>query len=76
MTNIATTTKSHLAPDTLTLASATRPSLAVYDGQTRLGYLVRRGSNFEAFDNDDVSYGTFTTMRAAAFAVPARSASS
>ena len=33
------------SPDTLTLASATRPSLSVYDGQTRLGYLVRRDSN-------------------------------
>jgi hypothetical protein len=66
----------HPIPDTLALGSATRPSLAVYDGQVRLGYLIRRhGDGFEAFDVDGVSHGTFPTMRDAAFALPTRSAS-
>jgi len=68
------------APDTLTLASATRPSLSVYDGRTWLGYLVRRDSNrrtcnFEAFDINGVSYGVHDSMQSAAFSLPGRSAS-
>jgi hypothetical protein len=50
-------------------------ALAVYDGQTRLGYLVHCDGGFEAFDIDGTSYGTFPDMRSAAFALPARGAS-
>jgi hypothetical protein len=69
MTNTAT---SAVTPDTIALSS--RPSLAVYDGQIRLGHLVRRGDGFEAFDVDGVSYGTFHDMKSAAFILPARTA--
>jgi hypothetical protein len=67
-------TNTNFAPDTIAVASATRPSLSVYDGQTRLGYLVRRDNGFESFDNNDVSYGVFPDMKAAAFSLPGRSA--
>jgi hypothetical protein len=63
------------APDTLTLASATRPSLAVYDGQTRLGHLIRHGDSFEAVGIDGTSYGVFHDMKSAAFSLPSRSTS-
>jgi hypothetical protein len=63
----------HPIPNALALASATRPSLAVYDGQTRLGHLVRRDAGFEAIDINGVSHGTHADMRTAAFAIPARS---
>lgn len=61
-------------PDTIALASASRPSLAVYDGQVQCGTLVRRGTAFEAFDVDGQSYGVFADMKTAAFALPTRSA--
>jgi hypothetical protein len=65
----------HSSPDTIALTSATRPSLSIYDGQTRFGYLVRGGAAFESFDNNDVSYGVHPDMRTAAFSLPARSVS-
>ncbi len=71
MTNTAT---SAVTPDTIALSSASRPSLAVYDGQIRLGHLVRRGDGVEAFDVDGVSYGTFQDMKSAAFGLPRRRA--
>jgi hypothetical protein len=59
-----------LTPDTVSLASASRPSLAVYDGTIMVGRLIRHADSFEAVDINDVSYGVFTDMRSAAFALP------
>jgi hypothetical protein len=69
MTNI------YPAPDTISIASATRPTLSVYDGTTLVGQLIRRGGKFEAFDIDGVSYGVHDSMQAAAFSLPGRNAS-
>jgi hypothetical protein len=66
---IATT--SDTIPDT-TPGSATRPSLAVYDGTTMVGHLIRHGNNFEAVDSNGTSHGTFDSMKDAAFAIPAK----
>jgi hypothetical protein len=50
--------------------------LAVYDGQTCLGFLLPRGkSGVEAFDADDKSIGVFSDMKAAADAISAKVAS-
>lgn len=44
--------------------------LAVYDGQTCVGFLLPRGKvGFEAFDAADKSLGTFPDMKSAADAV-------
>jgi hypothetical protein len=45
-------------------------TLAVYDGQTRIGHVISRGrSGFEAFDADDQSLSTFATAQRAAAAI-------
>jgi hypothetical protein len=59
-----------------THARARTHSLSVYDGTTLVGHLVRRDDScFEAVDINGVGYGTFTTMKDAAFAIPMRSLS-
>jgi hypothetical protein len=50
------------------------PALVVYDGQTKLGRILRHGNSFEALDVDGASHGVFPTMKDAAFALPTRSA--
>jgi hypothetical protein len=62
-----------LTPDTVSLASASRPQLSVYDGQVQLGCLVRRGAAFEAIDINGMSHGIFHDMKTAAFNLPTRS---
>jgi hypothetical protein len=69
------TDTAYSTPDTISLSSASRSRLSVYDGQEMLGRLVRRGNSFESFDIDGVSHGVFADMKSAAFAIPARSAS-
>jgi hypothetical protein len=50
--------------------------LAVYDGQTCLGFLLPRGkSGVEAFDAADKSIGIFPNMKMAADAISAKVAS-
>jgi hypothetical protein len=44
--------------------------LAVYEGQKRVGRLIRHGNNFEAVDINGTSHGTFDSMKRAAFALP------
>jgi hypothetical protein len=49
-------------------------ALAVYDGQTCLGFLLPRGkTGVEAFDADDRSLGTFPDLKSAADAIIALS---
>ena len=41
----------------------------VYDGQTALGFIIKRRDKYEAFDRDEKSLGMFPTMKAAADAI-------
>jgi hypothetical protein len=53
-----------------------RPCLAVYAGQTCIGFLLLRGkTGVEAFDAADKSLGIFPDQKSAADAVSARAAS-
>ena len=52
------------------------PSLTFCDGQRRVGYLIRHGDSFEAFDINGTSCGVFADMKPAAFALPAANAPS
>ena len=46
------------------------PSLAtVYDGQTCIGFLLKRANSVEAFDADEHSLGIFPDIKTAADAV-------
>jgi hypothetical protein len=54
-------------------ANPRKPELqAVYDGRTRIGFIVNRGrAGFEAFDAGERSLGVFPDLRRAADAVSA-----
>ena len=74
MTSASTTNIATTKPDTVTLTSASRHPLSVYDGTTWIGCLIRRGTDFEAIDINGVSHGVHASMQRAAFALPGRSA--
>jgi hypothetical protein len=51
----------------------TAPLAYVYDGRACLGHVLSRGpKGFEAFDQDDKSFGIFETQRQAANALLVR----
>jgi hypothetical protein len=41
----------------------------VYDGQTALGFIIKRRDEYEAYDREEKSLGMFPSMKAAADAI-------
>jgi hypothetical protein len=49
--------------------ASTTPMITVYDGQTALGFIIKRRAEYEAYDREQQSLGHYPTVKAAADAI-------
>jgi hypothetical protein len=50
-------------------AAATMPMVSVYAGQSAIGFVIKRRTEYEAYDREQQSLGLYPTIKAAADAI-------